>query len=153
MIYYGADIGVRKDHTAIIGIEGSSVTVAERLPLGISFYDVIAALEILPNLAMDATGVGAPVAEKLPDCMPVIITCGQHPRWTKRGVYAPKRWLVGLIVEALPRLRITAPGRELLRRELATFDISLNAKSGHHDDMVTALGMALLSQAMYHINR
>src|SRR4051812_49238730 len=88
MFYIGLDLGQKRDHSAIVVVEridrrhayaGTTfeklvVRYAERLPLGMLYPEIVARVrEIVRSdelrgkcmLAVDATGVGAPVVDML----------------------------------------------------------------------------------------
>jgi hypothetical protein len=114
------------------------------------------------TLAVDASGVGRPVVEMLrrhnmPVTLKPIVITGGH-QWSKNedGYYhVPKLDLVGCmkVVGPASRLRIASdvPARDLLMRELRTFQIKISkaaneiyeAREGANDDLVLAVAMAV----------
>lgn len=78
MYYLGLDLGQKRDYSAVVvverGVRGVLVRYAERMPLGTPYPQVVARVrEIISSdglpgncpLAVDATGVGAPVVDML----------------------------------------------------------------------------------------
>jgi hypothetical protein len=115
------------------------------------------------TLAVDRTGVGAPVVEMLRQAqingqlVPIHITGGQHARRDEesRGWTVPKVELVSALQVAFQarRLRIARGLREAgtLVRELQDFRVRITAaahetfgaREGQHDDLVLAVAMAV----------
>jgi len=113
------------------------------------------------KLAIDATGVGAPVVEYFRDHLPEIpiyaitITAGTNVTGTARGPHVPKRDLISTtsVILEQRRLRVAANMHDTsaLVDELLAYRRTLNdrghdtyqAPSGSHDDLVLALSLAL----------
>jgi hypothetical protein len=174
MFYLGLDLGQRHDPTAIAVVEKITnqmrVRHLERVPLGTPYPGVVDRVrEITRNrqmaghcaLAVDGTGVGAPVVDMLRaarlgcDIAAVTITGGerQHQRGYVWSV--PKRDLLAAVQVLLERgeLKLAKGLRELgpLMRELtdvrSTAGISGRVRMGadgcgEHDDLVIALALA-----------
>jgi hypothetical protein len=174
MFYVGLDLGQRHDPTAIAVVEKITNVVRvrhlERVPLGTPYPMVVERVrEITRNglmaghcvLAVDGTGVGAPVVDMLRaaslgcDIAAVTITGGERQRQS-RGVWSvPKRDLVAVVRVLLERgeLKLAKGLRELgpLIRELTDVRstagiggrVRLGADGcGEHDDLVIALALA-----------
>ena len=118
-------------------------------------------LETVDRIAFDGTGVGDAVGEMIPtaNAIGVVTTgAGQTPRKSDDGrVMISKRALVAGIANALAdgQLRVApdAPGRADLAAEMAAFAAipgtrRMEAARGHHDDLVMALGLAILAAKM-----
>jgi hypothetical protein len=184
MFYLGLDLGQRHDPTAIAvvermervrpwqGTEFHSLRVRhlERVPLGTPYPGVVARVrEITQNdelagncaLAVDGTGVGAPVVDMLRaarlgcDISAVTITGGDRQHQKGSAWSVPKRDLLAVVQVLLERdeLKLARGLRELgpLVRELtdvrATAGISGRVRlgadgCGEHDDLVIALALA-----------
>jgi hypothetical protein len=168
------DLGQRHDPTAIAVVEKMTnhvrVRHLERVPLGTPYPGVVERVrgitrhgELAGNcaLAVDGTGVGAPVVDMLRaarlgcDIAAVTITGGdrQHQKGSVWSV--PKRDLLAVVQLMLERgeLRIARGLRELgpLMRELSDVRstagvggrVRLGADGcGEHDDLVIALALA-----------
>lgn len=141
-----------------------------RLPLGTSYPDVVERVcelvrvpALLRNsvLVVDATGVGAPVVDLLRraplECtlLPVTITGGDHQSRAEGGWRVPKRDLVTGLQVVLERGELRIPEELAMGRTLVTELMSMQVKisgnghdaygafrSGEHDDLVLALGLA-----------
>ena len=153
-----------------------------RFPLGTGYPDIVADVCCLlrreplrsaqVTLALDETGVGAPVrdlfARALPQVgllpvegptallVPITITGGHTPVRDGRGWHTPKRDLVSVAQVLLQRRRLkVAPGlpeAATLVRELETFRVKISDR-GHdsyrawretdHDDLVLAVALAV----------
>ena len=171
----GLDLGQRVDHTVLVTAEvvGPNITVQEvvQLPLGISFAEQLALLALdrrgLDVLAVDSSGIGQSVAEQIVTrlggtVVQVVTTSGSiPPRYRRRRVSVSKEWLVRKLLDLAGSGRLAinpnAPGRDLLRRELASFELHptaegqrLEASKGEHDDSVMALGLATLAALQTH---
>ncbi len=116
-----------------------------------------------PTLAVDATGVGAPVVdlfkrERMSAAFyPVTITAGDTPSYDSGAWRVPKRDLVSTAQVALQtgRLKIAPelPDADALVRELQNFQVKINLETAHdsygawregtHDDLVLAVALAL----------
>jgi hypothetical protein len=185
MFYVGIDLGKSQDHTAIAIVERldnrrpwlepvfEHVTLcyAERVPLGTPYPRVaehvrrIVTHEKLRGqcaIAVDATGVGAPVVDMLRagklgcEVAAVIISGGEKATSSHSGVWSvPKRDLMAGVQVLLQRreLRIAPRLKEAgaLVRELTDVRMSAGNKGavrigadgcGQHDDLVIALALA-----------
>jgi len=142
----------------------------ERLPLGTSYLEVVErvcelvhAPQLRKNctLVVDATGVGAPVVDLLRsaplDCtlLAVTITGGDHQTKSEGGWRVPKRDLVTGLQVALERKELRIPEGLQMARTLVTELMNMQVRitdtghdaygafrSGEHDDLVLALGLA-----------
>ena len=178
LFYLGLDLGQRHDPTAIAVIERVDMARPllrlrhlERVALGTSYPDVVARVREITNgsalragrcvLAVDGTGVGAPVVDMLRaarlgcDITSVTITSGEHQRQNGTSWSVPKRDLLAVVQVLLERneLKLARGLRELgaLVRELtdvrsmarANGRVRLGADGcGEHDDLVIALALA-----------
>ncbi len=179
--YVGVDLGQRQDHTAIAVVERAqnngklayyAVRGVERVALGTPYPQVVERVkEILGSyelrgrscLAVDATGVGAPVVDAMKASVPgveitaVTITSGDKAT-EGRSSYGIQRWnvpkrdLVAGVQVLLERgeLRIAKGLREVgpLVKELldmrattqSTGRVRMGAEgAGEHDDLAIAL--------------
>jgi hypothetical protein len=174
MFYLGLDLGQRRDPSTIAVVEKKGVMRVrhlERVRLGTPYPGVVERVreitrhrELAGNcaLAVDATGVGAPVVDMLRaarlgcDIAAVTITGGdrQHQNGSMR-VSVPKRDLMAVVQVLLENdeLKVARGLRELgaLLRELTDVRSSagiggrvrLGADGcGEHDDLVIALALA-----------
>ena len=166
MYFLGLDLGQKRDYSAVVVVEGRAfsglvVRYAERMPLGTSYPRVvervreIAGSGELPGncaLAVDATGVGAPVVDMLRaarlgcDLSAVVITGGE--RGVGKGSVA-KRDLMGELRVLLEqgRLKIGSlrEGPRLVRElaDVREWDGRVGSYgAGKHDDLVIALELA-----------
>jgi hypothetical protein len=181
MFYMGLDLGQRHDPTAIAVVERIELAQAwqatefhslrvrhlERVPLGTPYPGVVARVrEIVRKigdcaLAVDSTGVGAPVVDMLRaarigcDIAAVTITGGEKQRNNGTEWSVPKRDLLSLVQVLLERseLRLAKGLRELgpLVRELTDVRSTTRTNGrerlgadgcGEHDDLVIALALA-----------
>jgi hypothetical protein len=178
MFSIGLDLGQKNDPTAIAVIERIAAMNAytlrvrhvERLALGTPYPRVVDRVrEIVQHddlsgncaLAVDATGVGAPVVDMLRaarlgcDIAAVSITAGDRLQRSGSSWNIPKRDLLAVMQLTLERgeLRIPRNLRQLssLLRELADFRSTASASgyvrlgadaSGEHDDLVIAISLA-----------
>jgi hypothetical protein len=172
--FVGLDLGQRQDPSAVAVVEKVAeallVRHVERVPLRTPYPRVVARMRGITGhaelqgrcaLAVDATGVGAPVVEMLRearlDCeiCAVTITSGERANETGSGWNVPKQDLIAGVQVRLERgeLRIARDLGELgpLVRELMdmkslrgrTGRIRLGADGcGEHDDLVIALALA-----------
>ncbi len=164
MIVAGLDLAKRSDHSALVIIEaGNMLTVTHALRLPHRPYrEQIEALKPallgVDRFAFDGTGVGDAVGEMLPNINATgVVTTGSNskPRVSDDGrIMISKQSLIGGISSALTRgqLRVAsnAPGRADLAAEMAAFvaipgSRKMEARQGHHDDLVMALGLAVLA--------
>ena len=184
MFYLGIDLGQRRDHSAIAVLERwdsgrafLSTTVhclevryLERVPLGTPYTDVAERVRKLVQheslrgqvaVAVDATGVGAPVMDLLRaarlgcDLTAVSITGGERESQAGSVWNVPKRDLIAGMQVLLERkeLKISKHLRDsrALVKELLDMRITktgggkvrLGADGGgEHDDLVIALSLA-----------
>jgi hypothetical protein len=155
------------------------VVYLERLPLGTSYPDIAEHIRDLMHqlptkgkgsldvygdgetrvwLAVDATGVGAPVVDMLRQhgLRPVAITIhgGDAEHHDERGWHVPKRNLISAVQVKLQQKRLrfakSLPDVDLLTHELLNYRYkisdsghdSYNAREGEQDDLVLALACA-----------
>jgi len=176
--YVGLDLGQRQDPSAVAVVEWSPEALllrhAERVPLGTPYQKVVARMRRIVEhrelrgqccLAVDATGVGAPVVEMLRaaagawshqcEICAVTITGGEREHQTGHGWSVPKKDLISGLVVLLERggLKIAREMGEAgpLVRELMSMKsthgdrgrVRLGADGcGEHDDLVVALALA-----------
>jgi hypothetical protein len=142
----------------------------DRIPLGTSYTAIVervsdmmrsAELRKRSVLLVDATGVGAPVVDMLrrapldSPVMGVTITGGNHAVRRRDGWRVPKRDLVTCLQVALEEGMLRMPAELAMGRELAGeltgmrvrftgrgHDTYGAGRSGSHDDLVLALGLA-----------
>ncbi len=181
--FVGLDLGQSADYTACAVLERYEdeekglmfrCRHLQRWPLRTSYPSIVADVarmmddkelhgEREPVLAIDATGVGAPVVDLFKhgnlraELMPIQITGGDTVRRADGVTRVPKRDLVGAAKVALQteRLRIAPelPEAQTLVRELDNFQHKINPETAHdsyaawregaHDDLVLAVAMAL----------
>jgi hypothetical protein len=174
MFYVGLDLGQRRDPTAVAVVEKVTnhlrVRHVERVALGTPYPGVVERVrEIMRNrelagncaLAVDGTGVGAPVVDMLRaarlgcDIAAVTITGGERQRQSGGVWNVPKRDLIAGVQVLLERgeLKLAKGLRELgpLMRELTDVRSTAGAGGrvrlgadgcGEHDDLVIALALA-----------
>jgi hypothetical protein len=184
-IIIGLDVGEVKDFTALNALQMSKrqdengrtrrhyvSRLLHRWPLRTGYEQIIEdvrqiaqGLPMSPELVLDATGAGRPVAQmfrraKLPvkRFVPVIITSGTKVLMEPDGYYhVAKRELVSCVLAASQsrRLKIVPTLREAktLIRELQRFRCKINVATGNesfeawrerdHDDLVLATALAL----------
>lgn len=146
----------------------------ERLPLGTPYPAVVARLQrivehvteqtgVAPRLCVDATGVGTPVVDLLRGAglfvTPVYFTHGDRRTIEGGEVRLGKAWLVSRLQVLLQDGRLHLPRTteaEALARELLGYEIRVDQdgndrygtfRVGTHDDLVTALGLAVQEDA------
>ncbi len=171
------DLGQTNDHTAVVGLrrtsgDGLECIGIERLPLGMSYpaqVDHIVGLTRRSELsgrcmvAVDATGVGAPVVDLLrPRVSPapfyaVTITSGDRVTKEYNKWRVPKRDLIGAAQVALQQRLVKLPRAsveaEALIEELLAYRVTIGP-NGHdtygndwrqapHDDLVLALAIGI----------
>jgi hypothetical protein len=178
--FVGLDLGKVKDYTALAILErhGEGRTAVfharhlERYALGTSYPAIVVAVAALldrapfkgrrPKLAVDETGVGAPVVDLFRDAKlkarlePVHITAGSSVNYDNGVNYVPKRDLVSVVQVALQteRLKIAGslPEADTLVREMQNFQVRITEaandtygawREGTHDDLVLAVALAL----------
>jgi hypothetical protein len=174
-IYYvGLDLGQKRDHAAIAVVESGDyfeVRHLERMPLGTPYPAVVARVREMEQdeklrgccaLAVDGTGVGAPVVDLLRgaglgcELAAVTITGGERESLNGNVWSVPKRDLIAGVQLLLEQgeLRIARGLREAgsLVRELLDVRMTmagggrmrLGAEGcGEHDDLVIALALAV----------
>src|SRR3954469_16699344 len=165
----GLDLARRRDHSALVllNVEANRLTVraALRLPqaaLRQQFASIAPHLAGLDLLVFDQSGLGDAAAELLPKTPPhmgVCLIAGDRPlARSAQGdrLVVGKSWLIQRLGAVMRSGALTvaekAPGRELLRRELAQFvfkpgargRLRLEAARGH-DDLVIAAALAVLA--------
>jgi len=142
------------------------VRVIERLPLGTSYPNVVGRLvEINRSLGVrdqrfwvDATGVGQPVIDLLDDAgllvVPVYLTATDRADRAGRDLRLGKALMVSRLQVLLQSARIHLPQTTEARAlvdELLNYEIRVSEdahaqfgafKTGTHDDLATALGLA-----------
>jgi hypothetical protein len=170
MFYIGLDLGQRRDHSAVVVVQRVSdkllVRFVQRLPLGTPYPRVVERVKEIVSceklygccaLAVDATGVGAPVVDMLRaarlgcELNAVVITGGE--RGPRSGT-VPKRDLLAEVQVLLEnrqlKIGVLKEGARLMR-ELADMRISVSGTgrvrmgaegTGEHDDLVIALALA-----------
>ncbi len=176
----GLDLGQTKDYTALVILErhGEAEQAVfharhlERFPLGTSYPAIVASVAGMlkqpplssgtPRLAVDETGVGAPVVDLFRQARlnamlhPIHITGGATVNYDRGVEYVPKRDLVSVVQVALQtdKLKIAAdlPEAATLVRELEGFQVKITEaandtygawREGAHDDLVLAVALAL----------
>lgn len=180
MYTLGLDLGKAKDYTALVILErhgeGNAAVFharhLQRFPLGTPYPAIVSSVALMlereplkgtvSRLAVDETGVGAPVvdlfrAAKLPvELHPIHITGGSTENYDKGVRYVPKRNLVSVVQVALQtdKLKIarSLPEADTLVSELQNFEAKITDaandtygawREGTHDDLVLAVAMAL----------
>jgi hypothetical protein len=172
----GLDLGQKRDHAAVAivarrpGSRYYSVSHLERMPLGTTYPRVVERVREMVQdeklrgqcrLAVDATGVGAPVVDLLRaarlgcDVAAVTITSGERESQSGQAWSVPKRDLIAGVQLLLEQgeLRIPRLLRETgaLVRELLDVRITMSGGGrvrlgadgfGQHDDLVIALSLA-----------
>lgn len=180
--FLGLDLGQAADYSALAILEteraGRDAVYRcrhlQRWPLKTPYPEIVAdTLKVVarleakpaPALAVDATGVGAPVVDLFRSAFkaggarlcPVQITGGDAVTFADDLTRVPKRDLVGAAQVALQtgRLKIAAelPDAPLLARELQNFQVEISLETAHdsygawregsHDDLVLAVCLAL----------
>jgi hypothetical protein len=179
--FVGLDLGQAADFTAAAVLERPAVQLGEpqpdyalrhlqRFPLGTPYPEVVRGMvELLARpplcdsrtfLAVDKTGVGAPVCDLLrpqfPGMAVITITGGSEVTAEPGGYRVPKKDLVG-VLEVLfqgRRLKIARelPEAAVLVKELQSFRAKVNIHTGNenleawrerdHDDLVLAVALA-----------
>jgi hypothetical protein len=176
----GLDLGQTKDYTALVILErhGEAEEAVfharhlERFPLGTPYPAIVSSVAAMlkqppllkepPRLAVDETGVGAPVVDLFRQARlnaalhPIHITGGATVNHDRGVEFVPKRDLVSVVQVALQtdRLKIaeSLPEAQTLARELQDFQVKITEaandtygawREGAHDDLVLAVAMAL----------
>jgi hypothetical protein len=139
----------------------------KRLPLGTSYVNVVAAAHALlsrcpagSELIVDATGVGKPICDMFvfhgvrPWAVTATAGIEQTIDWPKYTAHVPKLLLISRIQSLLfeQRLKVHAeiPEAPAFLEELRDFrveysasgNMTYNARSGRHDDMISAAAVA-----------
>ena len=165
----GLDLARRSDHSALVllDVEPDRLTVSAALrlpqaPLRQQFALIAPHLAGLDLLVFDQSGLGDAAAELLPKTPPHIGVCligGDRPLARSADgdrLVVGKSWLIQRLGAAMRSGKLNvaerAPGRDLLRRELAQFvfkpgargRLRLEAARGH-DDLVIATALAVLA--------
>lgn len=177
--YIGLDLGQKRDHTAFTVLDKAEITYderepvtyafrtetrltvkhIERVPLGTEYPEIVhrvasvvrnPMLREAVTLAVDATGVGAPVVdllrrEKLKcNLIPVVLTGGQTPAYAGSFQTVPRRDLLSNLQVLFEKDRIRLargmPGLEELMKELA--GLRENKTVEKHDDLAFSLALA-----------
>jgi len=125
---------------------------------------------VTPEVYVDATGVGAPVTEEIRRAgvtrlRPVYFTHGDRRTEDAEAVHLGKLALVSrlnlLLGKHLVHLPSQSPEAEALIQELQDYEIRVDEhandrygafKTGAHDDLVTALGLATLTDPINYGN-
>ncbi len=176
MFYVGVDLGQKRDHAAIAVVEkepgGETLQVRhlERIALGTSYPRVVARVremlsdELLAGqcaLAVDGTGVGAPVVDLLRaaklgcELAAVTISGGERESFVNGMFSVPKRDLMAGVQVLLEQeeMKIARDLRDAgaLTRELVDVRMTMSGGgrvrmgadgAGEHDDLVIALALA-----------
>jgi len=176
----GLDLGQVRDYTALVILErhGEAEQAVyharhlQRFELGTPYPTIVAAVARMlqlpplkdetPRLAVDETGVGAPVVDLFRQAAlnatlyPVHITGGSTINHDRGVEYVPKRVLVSVVQVALQteKLKIASalPEAQTLVRELQDFQVKITDaandtygawREGTHDDLVLAVALGL----------
>jgi len=177
MNFAGLDLGQVRDHSAMVIVERGAgdgpyyVRYVERVRLGTPYPQVVEWVRRIgaqpemqgrSALAVDATGVGAPVVEMLRAARlgctltPVTITSGEREHETGGMWHVPKKDLLAGVQVLLEQGRLRVPRgmaeTGALVKELVDVQIShrrgggvrIGADgTGQHDDLVIALALAI----------
>jgi hypothetical protein len=168
-IVAGLDVARRRDHSALVllDVEPGRLTVSAALrlpqaPLRQQFAPIASHLAGLDLLLFDQSGLGDAAAELLPETPPHVGVCmvsGDRPLARSASgdrLVVGKSWLMQRLGAAMRSGALTvaehAPGRDLLRKELAQFvfkpgargRLRLEAARGH-DDLVIATALGVLA--------
>jgi phage FluMu gp28-like protein len=172
----GLDLARRRDHSALVllDVQADRLTVGAALrvpqaPLRQQFALIAPHLAGLDLLVFDQSGLGDAAAELLPKTPPHVGVCLirddrplTHSAQGDRLVVG-KSWLVQRLGAAMRSGELTvaehAPGRDLLRRELAQFvfkpggrgRLRLEAARGH-DDPAIAASLAVLASDLSNVS-
>ena len=162
----GVDIGQKVDPTAIAVVEfdrrPQTKQVAQPAGSGSSGVVLVEARTTTEaHLFLDATGVGTPVVDVLRDAgvaarlIPCYFTHGDKRTHAGGQVSIGKAWLVSRLQVLLQSERLHLPDTaeaHALAKELQDYEIRVSEdandrygafKVGTHDDLVTALGLAV----------
>ena len=160
MYFLGLDLGQKRDYSALVVVERAAhekidVRYIERMPLGTPYPAVVDRVrEIVQSddlyrdcaLAVDATGVGAPVVDMLRaarlDCELIAVTITGGGKENAGSV--PKRDLMAGVELLLEKgqLRIGRQLRESSRLSRELVSMRTGKDSAEHDDLVIALSLA-----------
>lgn len=169
----GLDLGQANDYSAVAAVErlpnGYAVPMLARTR-GQPYPQIVgrvADLLAMPplvgqaELVIDGTGIGRPVLDIFRasglDPRTITITGGQKAQGTIRHARVPRRDLVNVVLVAMQAGHLTIaqdqPHAATLAYELAELRLKVSAagnaryepRSGSHDDLIIALGMALWS--------
>jgi hypothetical protein len=176
LVVGGLDLARRSDYSALVLLavepERLTVTAALRLPqapLRQQFGLIAPRLAGLDLVVFDQSGLGDAAAELLPKTPPHVGVCligGDRPltRWAGGDrLVVGKSWLIQRLSVAMRSAALTvaqhAPGRDLLRKELAQFvfkpggrgRLRLEAARGH-DDLVIAAALAVLAADLANVS-
>jgi len=165
----GLDLARRRDHSALVllDVEPGRLTVSAaprlpQVPLREQFTLIAPHLAGLDLLVFDQSGLGDAAAEllpKTPSHMGVCLVGGDRPLTRSAHgdrLIVGKSWLIQRLCAAMRSGELTvaekAPGRDLLRRELAQFVLKPGARgrlrleaARGHDDLVIAAALAVLA--------
>jgi len=169
----GLDLARRSDYSALvlIDVEADRLTVSAALrlpqaPLRQQFALIAPHVAGLDLLVFDQSGLGDAAAELLPNTAPSVGVClvgGDRPLTrSAQGdrLIVGKSWLIQRLGAAMRSGKLNvgerAPGRDLLRKELAQFvfkpgargRLRLEAARGH-DDLVIAAALAVLAADLW----
>src|SRR5215213_3979673 len=177
MLVAGLDLARRQDHSALVllDVEPGRLTVSAALrlpqvPLREQFTLIAPHLAGLNLLVFDQSGLGDAAAELLPKTPAHVGVCligGDRPlARSAQGdrLVVGKSWLIQQLGAVMRSGVLTvaekAPGRDLLRKELAQFVFKWGARGGlrleaarGHDDLVIAAALAVLAAdlAAFHV--
>lgn len=164
----GLDVGVFADHSVLAVLDREAgvdvdcwvvrkiIQMPLRVPMARQIPVLKPDLDTLDILAVDAGGSGQGVPDLItaPRVVPIVITGGTGKgKLTKGRVTVGKSHLIQGMMQMMyhRELRVdpSAPGRDLLRREMQAFQYQPNgrfrkaeAAPGEHDDSVLALSLA-----------
>ena len=166
MYFLGLDLGQKRDYSALVVVERVhrdriDVRYIERMPLGTPYPAVVERVREIVQwdelyrdcaLAVDATGVGAPVVDMLRaarlgcELTAVTITGGgkENPVAPGKTASVPKRDLMAGVEVLLEKeqLRIGRRLRESSRLSRELVSMRNGKDSAEHDDLVIALSLA-----------
>jgi hypothetical protein len=179
MFYFGIDLGQKHDPTAIVIIERPEhmaenryrlynalaplpmellVRRAEHIPLGTTYPRIVEKIHALTHsapfagqcaIAIDATGVGAPVVDMLRgsdlgcELTAISITGGERVTGAYPFLCVPKKDLIAALQLSLEKGEMRISRRIPIVRTLVHELINLNSnRRGEHDDLVLALALA-----------
>jgi len=164
LVVAGLDLARRRDHSALVllDVEADRLTVSAALrlpqaPLRQQFALIAPHLAGLDLLVFDQSGLGDAASELLH--IGVCLIGGDRPltRSTQGDrLVVGKSWLIQRLGAAMRSGELSvaehAPGRDLLRKELAQFVFKLGARGRFrleaargHDDLVIAAALAVLT--------